>query len=163
MTRYFLLFDICGLVFVGRPLWREDGSVFCICCWPLPAQSFSGPSPLELATVFYCLRLEAGRPNCLPYNHFARTEQKTPFQIVTLVVCVFVAVGTCLPIRCLETGYITPLFIRLLYSNGCKRYSTLKHDVNLCMLFPYRTWPDVLWFLRYCNKHSERNNIAKSN
>jgi hypothetical protein len=22
-----------GLVFVGRPLWREDGSVFCICCW----------------------------------------------------------------------------------------------------------------------------------
>jgi hypothetical protein len=24
---------------VGRPLWREDGSVFCICCWPLPAQS----------------------------------------------------------------------------------------------------------------------------
>jgi hypothetical protein len=19
---------------VGRPLWREDGSVFCICCWP---------------------------------------------------------------------------------------------------------------------------------
>jgi hypothetical protein len=21
------------LVFVGRPLWREDGSVFCICCW----------------------------------------------------------------------------------------------------------------------------------
>jgi hypothetical protein len=20
-----------------RPLWREDGSVFCICCWSLPA------------------------------------------------------------------------------------------------------------------------------
>jgi hypothetical protein len=41
--------------FVGRPLWREDGSVFCICCWPLPAQSFSGPKPLVLATIFYCL------------------------------------------------------------------------------------------------------------
>jgi hypothetical protein len=27
-------------------------------CWPLPAQSFSGPSPLGLATVFYCLRFE---------------------------------------------------------------------------------------------------------
>jgi hypothetical protein len=27
--------------FVGRPLWREDRSVFCICCWPLPAQRFS--------------------------------------------------------------------------------------------------------------------------
>jgi hypothetical protein len=34
---------------VGRPLWWEDASVFCICCWPLPAQSFSGPSPLVLA------------------------------------------------------------------------------------------------------------------
>jgi hypothetical protein len=27
MPRYLLLFDSCGLVFVGRPLWREDGSV----------------------------------------------------------------------------------------------------------------------------------------
>jgi hypothetical protein len=52
MTRYLLLFDICGLVFVGRPLWREDGSVFCICCWILTAQSFLGP------TIFYCLRFE---------------------------------------------------------------------------------------------------------
>jgi hypothetical protein len=43
MTRYLLLFDSYGLVFVGRPLWREDGSVFCICYWSLPAQSFSGP------------------------------------------------------------------------------------------------------------------------
>jgi hypothetical protein len=58
MTRYILLFDNYGLAFVGRPLWREDGSVFCICCWPLPAQSFSGPIPLGLATVFYCLRFE---------------------------------------------------------------------------------------------------------
>jgi hypothetical protein len=44
--------------FVGRPLWREDGSVFCIWCWPLPAQSFSGPSPLVFATIFYCLRFD---------------------------------------------------------------------------------------------------------
>jgi hypothetical protein len=48
MTRYLLLFVIYGLVSVGRPLWREDGSVFCTCCWPLPAQSFLGPSPLGL-------------------------------------------------------------------------------------------------------------------
>jgi hypothetical protein len=41
MTRYLLPFDSYGLVFVGRPLWREDGSAFCICCWPLPVQSFS--------------------------------------------------------------------------------------------------------------------------
>jgi hypothetical protein len=26
--------------------------------WPLPAQSFSGPSPLGLATIFYSLRFE---------------------------------------------------------------------------------------------------------
>jgi hypothetical protein len=58
MTRYLLLFDSYGLVFVGCPLGREEEFVFCICCWPLPAQSFSGPSPLGLATVFYCLRFE---------------------------------------------------------------------------------------------------------
>jgi hypothetical protein len=46
------------LFYVGHPLWREDGPVFCICYWPLPAQSFSGPSPLVLATVFYRLRIE---------------------------------------------------------------------------------------------------------
>jgi hypothetical protein len=58
MTRYLLLYDSYGLVFVGRPFWREDGSVCCICCWSLPAQSSSGPSPLGLATIFYCLRFE---------------------------------------------------------------------------------------------------------
>jgi hypothetical protein len=29
-----------------------------ICCWPLPAQSFFGPIPLGLATIFYCLTFE---------------------------------------------------------------------------------------------------------
>jgi hypothetical protein len=58
MTRYLLLRDSYGLVPVGRPLWREEGSVFFMCCWPLPAQSFSGPSPLGLETIFYCLRFE---------------------------------------------------------------------------------------------------------
>jgi hypothetical protein len=58
MTRYLLLFDSYGLVFLRRPFWREDGSVLCICCWPLPAQFFSGPSSLVLATIFYCLRFE---------------------------------------------------------------------------------------------------------
>jgi hypothetical protein len=44
--------------FVGRPLWREDGSLFCICCWPSPAESLSSPTPLGLVTVFYCHRFE---------------------------------------------------------------------------------------------------------
>jgi hypothetical protein len=52
MTRYLLLFDSYGLVFVGSPLWREDGSVFCTCCWSLPSQSSSGPSSLGLTTIF---------------------------------------------------------------------------------------------------------------
>jgi hypothetical protein len=58
MTRVLLLFDICEFVDLGRPLWREDGSVVYNCCWPSPAQSFSGPIPVGLVTVFYCLRFE---------------------------------------------------------------------------------------------------------
>jgi hypothetical protein len=58
MTRYLLPFGSYGLVFVVRPLWREDGSVFFICCWPSPAQFFSGAGPLGLVAIFYCLRFE---------------------------------------------------------------------------------------------------------
>jgi hypothetical protein len=58
MARYLFLSDSYILVSVGRPLRREGGSVFCMCRWPLPAQTFSGPSPLGLATIFYCLRFE---------------------------------------------------------------------------------------------------------
>jgi hypothetical protein len=54
----YYLYDNYGLVLVGRPLWREDGSVLHIWRWPLPAQSFFGPSPFGLATIFYCLRFE---------------------------------------------------------------------------------------------------------
>jgi hypothetical protein len=43
---------------VGRPVWREDVSVFCICYWHSPVQSFLGPSPFGLETIFYCLRFE---------------------------------------------------------------------------------------------------------
>jgi hypothetical protein len=32
MTRFLLLSDNCGFVDMGRPLWREDGSVFYNCC-----------------------------------------------------------------------------------------------------------------------------------
>jgi hypothetical protein len=58
MTRYLLHFDSYGIVFLGRPLLREGGSVFCICCWPSSAYSFSGPSHLRLLTISYCLRFE---------------------------------------------------------------------------------------------------------
>jgi hypothetical protein len=65
MTRY-LAITIWQLrsCFLGRPLWREDGSVFCICCWVFPKQSFSSPSPLVFATYFTVsdLRLPISSP-----------------------------------------------------------------------------------------------------
>jgi hypothetical protein len=42
---------------MSHPLWRQDGSVIYNCCWPSPAQSFSGRSPARLIK-FYCLRFE---------------------------------------------------------------------------------------------------------
>jgi hypothetical protein len=37
--------------------WWEDGSVV-YNCWRSPVESFSGPSPVGLAIIFYCLRFE---------------------------------------------------------------------------------------------------------
>jgi hypothetical protein len=48
----------CGFVIVRRSLWRKDALDVYNGCWPSPAQSFSGPSPLGLTTIFYCLRFE---------------------------------------------------------------------------------------------------------
>jgi hypothetical protein len=42
---------------VGRSLWRENGSAVYNCCWSSPAQSFLGPSPGGLVTIFYYVRL----------------------------------------------------------------------------------------------------------
>jgi hypothetical protein len=53
-----------------------------------------------------------------------------------IVVCVFVAAGTYLPIRCLEIGYITPLFIRLLHSNRCRRYNIIKNEYQAEITLP---------------------------
>jgi hypothetical protein len=39
-------------------VWQLRSSFRGALSLPLPAQSFSGPSPLRLATVFYCLRFE---------------------------------------------------------------------------------------------------------
>jgi hypothetical protein len=58
MTRFLLLSDSREFVDVGRPLWREDGSVVYNCCWLLSMQSFSGPSPTGLMTIFDCLTFE---------------------------------------------------------------------------------------------------------
>jgi hypothetical protein len=50
---------VAGLLMWGAlSLWREDGSVVYNCCWPSPAQSFSGPSPRGTHDHIYCLRFE---------------------------------------------------------------------------------------------------------
>jgi hypothetical protein len=74
-----LLSDSYGFVDVGRPLWRQDGSVVNSCCRTSPAQSSSGPSPVGLATIFYCLKFET-RPTSrtrFPYL-FPLQEQGSP-------------------------------------------------------------------------------------
>jgi hypothetical protein len=43
---------------VGSSLWREKGSAVYNCCWSSPAQSFLGPSPVGVVTIFYSLRFE---------------------------------------------------------------------------------------------------------
>jgi hypothetical protein len=58
MARFLLVSDSCEFVDVGRSLWRDDGSVVYNCYWPSPAQSFLGPSPVGLSTIFYYLRFE---------------------------------------------------------------------------------------------------------
>jgi hypothetical protein len=122
--------DSYDLDSVGRPLWREDGSVFCMCRWSLPAQSFSGPSPLGLATVYYCLRFETSlfvasydsqghdggiRPRLHTglfllsaalgsslYSLRADPTENTVFIVTaSIVACIFVAAGTCLTSCCL--------------------------------------------------------------
>jgi hypothetical protein len=175
----YYLCDSYGLVLVGRPLWREVGSVFWMCCWPLPAQSFSGPSPLGLATIFYCLRFETSlfvasydsqvtvevfdpaSTRVIPYDPsnelffltiLQRTRRKHSFSIVgkvcytaplhnngiySIVACVFVAAGMCLPSRCLAmkvySDFAIPAFgrhVTIVINN-----IICKHPVALIQLF----------------------------
>jgi hypothetical protein len=37
MTRYLICLTVRVLFFMSRPLWLEDRSVICTCCWSLPA------------------------------------------------------------------------------------------------------------------------------
>jgi hypothetical protein len=123
-TRFLLLSDNCWFVYVGRSLWREDGSVVYSCSWPLPAQTFSGPTPMGLVTIIYCLRFETSlfvascdsqgygggiRPRLHTglwfsatwgphYIASGRSQQETPFPNNSSIV-----IEVCLPRRCIET------------------------------------------------------------
>jgi hypothetical protein len=48
------------------PLWREDGSVVYNCCWYLPAQPFSCPSPAGNTTIFYFKKFEKNLERQVP-------------------------------------------------------------------------------------------------
>jgi hypothetical protein len=63
-----IISDSCGFVYLGRPFWREDGSVVYNCYWPSPAQSFLGLSPLGLVTIFYCLWFETSQEEDVEEN-----------------------------------------------------------------------------------------------
>jgi hypothetical protein len=49
---------VCWCEALSLSLWREDWSVVYSCCWCSSGQSFSGPSPVGLVTIFYFLRFE---------------------------------------------------------------------------------------------------------
>jgi hypothetical protein len=72
-----LKLDSCRFVIVGRPLWREGGSVIYSCCWASPPQSFSGPSSTGshneiLSQIWDSLNLESQVPLCIsPRNRVA--------------------------------------------------------------------------------------------
>jgi hypothetical protein len=53
MTRFLLLPDNFGFVDVGRPLWREDGSVVYKCCWTSPAGNNNYCGLVDNSTVVY--------------------------------------------------------------------------------------------------------------
>jgi hypothetical protein len=105
---------------VGRCLWRQDGSVVCNCCWPSSTQSFSGPIPMGLATIFYSLRFESSlscllrlaglrwtystpplhgisslRINYMPLHDPVRTADRTPCLTIPLLFCISVSTVIC--------------------------------------------------------------------
>jgi hypothetical protein len=129
MTRYLLLFDSYGTVFVWRPLWREDGSVFLYAAgprqrslsrvrvpwgsWPYFTVSdfrlpFSPPPTTRRIAV------EVFDPASTPGVY---VQSPCPFLITSrhephrkhnssIVAFMSVAARTCLPCRCPETAWL---------------------------------------------------------
>jgi hypothetical protein len=121
--------DSYGLVLVGRPLWRQDGSVFYICCWPLPAQSFFGPSPLGLATIFYWV-LSLSASGLVLYSHDTHNAENT--------VLFWVAQTT------QKTSHviaISPVYWRA----DCCLATTYKHSSHCCVRLSRGVYQFVAW------------------
>jgi hypothetical protein len=103
--------------------------------WGALSDERSGPNPLGLETIFYCLTFETssirplelelyvttdGQPATKLFYNLARTELTTPFPTIPVLlclpircleigssfgVCVFVDARMCLPYRCLAMNY----------------------------------------------------------
>jgi hypothetical protein len=86
----------CGFVDVGRSLWRKDGSFVYNCSWPSSAQSFEGPIPVGLMTVFTAS--DSVWQTAL-FQNLARTEYRTLNPTVRVFVC------SNLRIRCHGNAY----------------------------------------------------------
>jgi hypothetical protein len=50
------------IVLMQHTVWRDDGSVVYNSCWCSPAQSFWGPIPAGLVTIFYCFNSTVPQP-----------------------------------------------------------------------------------------------------
>jgi hypothetical protein len=163
----YYLYDNYGLALVGRPFWREDGLDFYICCWPLPAQSFFGPSPLGLATIFYCLtfetslfvasydsqghgggirsRLHTGISLCFSSPHyiaFCRTTQKTRSPTVLLLLRVY-----SLPMNGSLVWWVNNLFTVPLPRNGRRLSLSYRSCHNM---MSYYAWSDLIYIFFVC-------------
>jgi hypothetical protein len=112
MTRYFLLFHSYGLTFVGHPLWREDGSVFCICCFSRVRVPWDSRPYFTVSD----LRLPISSPLTTRTDRVANTFTNSS----SIVACELVAVGTCLFVKALlSNGCVYLLIENLLRSSGC--------------------------------------------
>jgi hypothetical protein len=140
--------DNYGFFDVGPLLWREDGSFVYNCCWPLPAQSFSGPSPTGHMTIFCCLRFEISSTWRSRPLYLYPQKQGDPV----------IPPGTGFPIRLLPRlaglrwRYSTPpppynwtTLILISSRHGPRTENTALRLLHACLLgFPLDRYPDSL-------------------
>jgi hypothetical protein len=123
----YMLRALASVVFLGSESFQSRDHILLCLIWDFPFRRllrlagsrwrYSNPPPHGSVVSLTIVLLITSRHG---------THRKhLCFHCNCIVALIFVAAWTCLPIRCLETGCITPLFIRLLHSNGCTRYTIL--------------------------------------
>jgi hypothetical protein len=114
-----ILSEFCCLVSVGRPLWREVGSLSCqslsaVIVHQVLFLSFFFPPILHFTCFMYIQYIfylrQSQRLNIGPCITSAKMHRKHCFQQFFIVGCVSMALGTFLPSRCLGTEVFSPSF-----------------------------------------------------